>query len=543
MNKSFNSTSRWARRARRLLPCLFALFAFCVSVPQMLGQAIGVGGVAQNTTMVDRATQKAVKMYDFAGQVVVLDFFAYWCGPCQASSPDVEQNVKRYYDARGGNAHGVPVKVIAVNIQSGNEPATDSFIVNAGLEYVLNDYSGATFGEFSEGYIPLFVVLNGVAGSPGRKQWQVLYLQSGYPGAVALRSVIDSVYPAPVVTPTAPSITNQPASVTISAGQTLRLEVQAAGTAPLTYQWYRNNLPVAGATASVYQVTNAPVSASGTYSVQVSNGYGSVRSANAAVVVNEVIPSQSYVAAGLPLNIPDNNRTGISSSITVPTPLDFQQVKISLHITHPNRGDLRVVLKAPTGAEVVLTDYSLDSTADFSLSNFALTTLAGVRAEGTWTLQVSDGYAVKTGKLDSWSLAVTAVVPSLPVAFGRWMSGYPGLTTEQLQPAADPDGDGIPNIMEFLLAGQSPVAPGKAPVVMVSASAPDYYEYAVTWRTGVDLTKCEVLLTEDLNNSDWQAAATRGTDILVSRPSANRVVVQTHRALPAVFLRLRATTN
>jgi hypothetical protein len=36
-------------------------------------------------------------------------------------------------------------------------------------------------------------VINGVAGIPGRRQWEILYRKAGYEGAAALRGVIDSV--------------------------------------------------------------------------------------------------------------------------------------------------------------------------------------------------------------------------------------------------------------------------------------------------------------------------------------------------------------
>src|SRR5208283_2337633 len=45
----------------------------------------------------------------------------------------------------------------------------------------------------------------------------------------------------------APSITTQPANQWISAGQTAKFQVVAEGTAPLSYQWRRNSVPISGA--------------------------------------------------------------------------------------------------------------------------------------------------------------------------------------------------------------------------------------------------------------------------------------------------------
>src|SRR5205823_13787495 len=48
----------------------------------------------------------------------------------------------------------------------------------------------------------------------------------------------------------APTITTQPASQTVSTGQTATFTVTATGTAPLTYQWQRNGTAIGAATAA-----------------------------------------------------------------------------------------------------------------------------------------------------------------------------------------------------------------------------------------------------------------------------------------------------
>ncbi len=62
---------------------------------------------------------------------------------------------------------------------------------------------------------------------------------------------------APQVTATAPQITTQPASQTVSVGQTATFSVVATGSAPLQYQWQENGTAIAGATGSSYTTAAA----------------------------------------------------------------------------------------------------------------------------------------------------------------------------------------------------------------------------------------------------------------------------------------------
>jgi len=102
----------------------------------------------------------------------------------------------------------------------------------------------------------------------------------------------------------APSITQQPANQTVTAGQPANFTVVANGTAPLTYQWNKNSTPIAGATLAAY--STGPTAASDTgeqFSVTVTNSAGNVTSNPAALTVNvlpviSAQPANQTVAVG-----------------------------------------------------------------------------------------------------------------------------------------------------------------------------------------------------------------------------------------------------
>jgi hypothetical protein len=84
----------------------------------------------------------------------------------------------------------------------------------------------------------------------------------------------------------APAIFVQPTNLTISAANSATFSVAAGGASPLSYQWNFNetNL-IAGATNSTLVFTNAQFANQGSYSVSVTNSYGSIISSNAILVV------------------------------------------------------------------------------------------------------------------------------------------------------------------------------------------------------------------------------------------------------------------
>ncbi len=75
--------------------------------PFVMPQVLADGTAAPDFTVQDK-DGKAVRLSDYKGKTVVLDFWATWCGPCQSSLPHTTEMAKKYADKN--------VVVLAVNV-------------------------------------------------------------------------------------------------------------------------------------------------------------------------------------------------------------------------------------------------------------------------------------------------------------------------------------------------------------------------------------------------------------------------------------------
>ncbi len=121
-----------------------------------------------------------------------------------------------------------------------------------------------------------------------------------------------------------PSITTQPQSQSIPAGQTATLSVAATGTAPLSYGWYQGTSgdashPV-GTNASSF--TTPPLTSVTSYWVRVSNACGQVNSSTATVSINIIAPA--ITSQPQSQTIQSGQTATLSVSATGTAPLSYQ---------------------------------------------------------------------------------------------------------------------------------------------------------------------------------------------------------------------------
>lgn len=91
----------------------------------------------------------------------------------------------------------------------------------------------------------------------------------------------------------APSITVQPVSQILIAGDTVTFTVAASGTPAPTYQWQKNGVAIAGATYSSYTIAGLSSVDAGSYTVVATNSVGSVTSDAGLLTVQAAIVAPS----------------------------------------------------------------------------------------------------------------------------------------------------------------------------------------------------------------------------------------------------------
>ena len=130
-----------------------------------------------------------------------------------------------------------------------------------------------------------------------------------------------------------PQLLTQPVSTVGYWGEGTTFSVPCQGTPPLSYQWYFDGVPIVWGTNATLSLTNLDFTDAGTFSVQVTNLYGSVSSGFATLIVNPAGVSLGLYA-GLTLTGSVGKTLSIQYATTVGSPTNWTTIT-NITLTQP----------------------------------------------------------------------------------------------------------------------------------------------------------------------------------------------------------------
>jgi hypothetical protein len=196
-----------------------------------------------------------------------------------------------------------------------------------------------------------------------------------------------------------PSISTQPASRTVTAGQTATFFVAATGDGPLRYQWYKNATAIAGATSFSYTTPITKTFDSGAlFSATIRNSAGNVTSARAILTVHSV-PTHLLTAS--------------------PSRLAFGSVKVGVN------SSLQTTLSNSGNASITISNVSISGPGFGATGLFTGQVLAPGQSASLKVSFTPAANASVTG-----SVSITTNAANSPMAISLSGTGVPALSHE-----------------------------------------------------------------------------------------------------------------
>jgi peroxiredoxin len=96
---------------------------------------------------------KSYELYQNKGKVVVLNFWATWCGPCREEIPDFIEVYKKYKDQG--------VEIVGVSLDKGGWEKVNPFVKQNNINYPIvlgNQAVASTFGKIQ--FIPTTFIID-----------------------------------------------------------------------------------------------------------------------------------------------------------------------------------------------------------------------------------------------------------------------------------------------------------------------------------------------------------------------------------------------
>ena len=206
------------------------------------------------------------------------------------------------------------------------------------------------------------------------------------------------------------SITTQPASQTVTVGQTATFNVAATGTTPLSYQWQKGGANISGATGTRYTTPATTLADSGSkFDVVVTNAAGNVTSTTATLTVNNAATAPSITTQPANQSVTVGQTATFSVAATGTAPLSYQWQKGGANISGATGTSFTTpaTTLADSGSKfsVVVTN-----TAGRAISNAATLTVSVAATAPSITTQPAN-QTVTAGQTATFSVVATGTAP------------------------------------------------------------------------------------------------------------------------------------
>jgi len=95
---------------------------------------------------------KTVKLSEFKGKPVLLDFWATWCPPCRDSIPGIEKLYKSY--------SGKGLVVLGISLDEGGWDSVKDFVTESGITYTVLKGTEDVATKYHVRTIPMLVIVD-----------------------------------------------------------------------------------------------------------------------------------------------------------------------------------------------------------------------------------------------------------------------------------------------------------------------------------------------------------------------------------------------
>jgi Abnormal spindle-like microcephaly-assoc'd, ASPM-SPD-2-Hydin/Immunoglobulin domain/Immunoglobulin I-set domain len=208
----------------------------------------------------------------------------------------------------------------------------------------------------------------------------------------------------------APSITIQPVSQTVTAGQTATFSAAATGTTPLSYQWMNNGTPISGAISAAYTTPATRTSDTGSqFTITVSNSAGSVTSNAAVLTVTAAPTAPSITTQPASQTVTAGQTATFYIAATGTAPLSYQWMKTGTPISGATSSTYTTPVTTISDNGSQFTVMARNAAGNVTSNTATLTVNAAAVAPAITTQPTSQ--AVTAGQTGTFSAAATGTAP------------------------------------------------------------------------------------------------------------------------------------